>query len=137
MTGTAKHPAVKQVKTQREDVYAFEIYGHVSRQEIDDIYQTLEKAYENHDKINLLVRMSRFDGVDWSAVFSEAVYIGKFHAIKHMRRYALVGGPKWAAVAMQFFNPLFRLEVRHFELEQEAEAWDWIYEHEDSETAAA
>jgi hypothetical protein len=26
-----------------------------------------------------------------------------------------------------FFNPLFRVEVRHFELDDEAEAWKWIY----------
>ncbi|MEX3010020.1 STAS/SEC14 domain-containing protein [Hoeflea sp. TYP-13] len=137
MTDKLRHPAFTQLKTERDDVYAFEINGHISKQEIEEAYQILEKAYEKHDKINLFVRMGRYDGFDLSALFSDITYAGKLHAIRHMRRYALVGGPAWIANAIRFFAPLFRMEVRHFELDDEAEAWRWIYGNIDSDEEAA
>ncbi|MCY6379987.1 STAS/SEC14 domain-containing protein [Hoeflea prorocentri] len=127
MTEKLVHPALTQIETERDDVYAFEIDGHVSQEEMDGAYKILENAYEKHGKINLLVRLGRYDGFDWSALFSEKTYVGKYQAIRHMRRYALVGGPTWAANAIGFFGPLFRMDVRHFELDDETEAWKWIY----------
>ena len=135
MTSKLRHPALTQLKTERDDVYAFEIDGHVSREEVDVAYATLEKAYEKHDKIDLFVRIGRYDGFDLGALFSDVTYAGKLHAIRHMRRYALVGGPDWMANMIRFFNPLFRMEVRHFELDDEAEAWRWIYDGNDGESS--
>ena len=134
MTGKLRHPALTQLDTERDDVYAFEIDGQVTKEEVDEVYQTLEKAYEKHDKIDLLVRIGRYDGFDINALFSDVTYAGKLHAIKHMRRYALVGGPSWMANMMAFFNPLFRMEARHFDLDDETAAWTWIYGNGDGET---
>jgi hypothetical protein len=137
MTDHLKHPALSQIETKRDDVYAFEIDGHISKDEINRVFQTLEEAYQEHDKINLLVRVGRYDGFDWSTVFSEATYIGKLHALRHLRRYALIGGPGWFGNATSFFGPLFRIEIRHFELDDEATAWNWIYENGEENTEAA
>lgn len=135
MTEELRHPALSQIKTERDDVLAFEVDGHLSKQETDHVYDILEEAYQSHDSINLLIRMGRYDGFEWTALFSEKTYFGKLHALKHLKRYAVVGGPSWFNTAIGFFNPLFRVEVRHFELDDEAEAWNWIYE--DDKTAAA
>ncbi len=126
-----RHPALLQIKTEREDVYAFEVDGHLTREETDAVYATLEKAYEKHDSINLLIRMGRYDGFDWNTLFSESTYVGKLHALKHLRRYAVIGGPHWFGTAIRLFNPLFRVDVHHFELDDEAEAWRWIYERDE------
>ena len=134
MTAKLRHPALTQIRTEREDVYAFEVDGHLTKEEVEQVYDTLEKAYEKHDKISILMRIGRYDGFDWETLFSETAYVGKLHAIRHINRYALVGGPSWAAGATQFFAPLFRMDVRHFEIDDEAEAWNWIYGNGD-ETA--
>ncbi len=133
MSGTHMHPALTRLQTERDDVFAFEISGKVSTEEVDAVYQILEKAYDKHDRINLLVRIGRYDGFDIGALFSDVTYAGKLHAIRHMRRYALVGGPEWMGNMMSFFNPLFRMEARHFELEDETAAWQWIYANGDDE----
>ncbi|MCR9135521.1 MAG: STAS/SEC14 domain-containing protein [Alphaproteobacteria bacterium] len=130
MTDKLRHPALSQIETKRDDVFAFEIDGHLSAAETDDIYATLEKAYQQHERINLLVRIGRFDGFDWSALFSESTFMGKLHAIKHLRRYAVIGGPSWFQTAIAVFDPLFRVEVRHFDYDAEAEAWRWIYDED-------
>ena len=127
MTGKLVHPALTQLKTERDDVYAFEIDGQVSKEEVGEVYQVLEKAYAEHDKIDLLIRIGRYDGFDINTLFSDVVYAGKLHTIKHMRRYALVGGPSWMGNLVAFFDPLFRMEARHFSLDEETEAWNWIY----------
>lgn len=127
MSGKLRHPALTQLKTERDDVYAFEIDGQVSKEEVEEVYQVLEKAYAKHDKINLLIRIGRYDGFDINALFSDVAYAGKLHAIKHMRRYALVGGPSWMGNLVAFFDPLFRMEAHHFSLDEETEAWNWIY----------
>ncbi len=129
------HPALSQIKTERDDVIAFEVDGHLGKEETDRVYDLLEEAYSRHDSVNLLVRMGRYDGFDWAALFSEKTYFGKLHALKHLRRYAVVGGPNWFGSAIGFFNPLFRVDVRHFEFDDEAAAWNWMYE-DDRETAA-
>ncbi|WP_169054042.1 STAS/SEC14 domain-containing protein [Nitratireductor sp. XY-223] len=135
MTSPLKHPALTQLKTERDDVYAFEIDGHLTKEEIERVYQTLEEAYEKHDKISLLMRIGRYDGFDWDTLLSDTAYVGKLHAFRHIRRYALVGGPSWAAGATRFLSPLFRMEVRHFELADETEAWQWIYGNPETEPA--
>ncbi|MEM6464514.1 MAG: STAS/SEC14 domain-containing protein [Pseudomonadota bacterium] len=129
MTTKLRHPALTRLDTERADVFAFEIDGHLTKEEVEYVYETLEKAYEKHDQVSVLMRIGRYDGFDWDTLFSETSYIGKLHAIRHMRRYALVGGPSWAASATRFFAPLFRMDVRHFELDEETEAWNWIYEN--------
>lgn len=127
MPDQLRHPALSQLKTERDDVLAFEIDGHLTSEETDRVYATLEAAYGRHDSIDLLIRMGRYDGFDWDALFSQSTYQGKLHALKHLRRYAVIGGPAWFATAIRFFNPLFHVDVRHFEYEAEAEAWRWIY----------
>ncbi|WP_419911096.1 STAS/SEC14 domain-containing protein [Hoeflea sp.] len=137
MTSELRHPALTQLETERDDVYAFEIDGHLTTEEVEKVYQVLEKAYEKHDKISLLMRIGRYDGFDWETLLSDTAYVGKVHAIRHMKRYAIVGGPSWAAGATRFFSPLFRLDVRHFELDNETEAWKWVYDDTDDNGASA
>ncbi len=127
MSSKLRHPALTQLETERDDVYAFEIDGQVSKEEVEEVYQVLEKAYAEHDKIDLLIRIGRYDGFDINTLFSEVAYAGKLHAINHMRQYALVGGPSWMGNLVAFFDPLFRMEARHFSLDEETEAWNWIY----------
>ena len=134
MTDALRHPALSQLETKRDDVFAFEIDGHLTSEETNRAYAILEDAFARHESINLLIRMGRYDGFDWNALFSESTYVGKLHALKHLRRYAVIGGPHWFGTAIRIFNPLFRVDVRHFELEQETQTWRWIYgEEPDSE----
>ena len=79
MTGKLRHPALTQLETERDDVYAFEIDGQLSKEEVEEVYQVLEKAYAEHDKIDLLIRIGRYDGFDINTLFSDVAYAGKLH----------------------------------------------------------
>jgi hypothetical protein len=119
-------PTIKRIDTTRADAYAFDVAGHVTAPDIENMYGLLEGAYEIHDKIDLLVRMSSYEGFDWSAAFKETTMIGKTHALRHIRKYAVVGGPVWIATMMTVFKPFMSMDMRHFEADQEAEAWTWL-----------
>ncbi len=118
--------AIRRLDTDREDVFAFEIVGHITASDVENIYGLLEGAYTVHDKIDMLVRIKGYDGIDWNAAMRDFGLLGKTHALKHIRRYAVVGGPGWMAPMIGVFNPFFSIEMKHFEASKEAAAWEWI-----------
>lgn len=119
-------PAIRQIETDRPDMLALELVGHITAADIENAYGLLEAAYQLHDKIDVLVRVSDYEGFDWQAVLSRTTFKAKSHALKHIRRYAVVGGPGWLHATMSLFNPLTPVESRHFNTEEEAAAWEWI-----------
>lgn len=118
--------AIRRLDTNREDVFAFDVVGHITASDVENIYGLLEGAYSIHDKVDMLVRIKDYEGIDWDAAVKDFRLLGKTHALKHIRRYAVVGGPGWMGAVIAVFKPFFRVEMKHFEAEKEAEAWAWI-----------
>jgi hypothetical protein len=118
--------AVRRIETDRSDVFAIDVVGRVSAADAENLFGLLEGAYALHDRLDLLVRIMDFDGVDWSDVSRETIETGREHALAHVRRCAAVGGPDWTASLTGFFSPSLPVELRHFPIEEEAEAWAWI-----------
>jgi hypothetical protein len=119
-------PAIRRIETDREDLCALEIVGHFTAADLENAYGLLEGAYAVHDRIDLLVRISRYDGFDWGAAFNEATIRGKTRALRHIRKYAVVGGPAWMRTVIGIFGPLTSIETRYFDAEEEAAAWEWM-----------
>lgn len=119
-------PSVRRVETDRPDACAFEITGHISAADIENLYGLLEAEYALHDKVDLLVLIHDYEGFDWSAAFTEGAVVGKSHALKHIRKYAVVGGPDWMRGVMGFFKPFFSIEMKHFDLDKAEDAWTWL-----------
>jgi hypothetical protein len=119
-------PAIRRIETNRADLCALEIVGHLTAADLENAYGLLDAAYAEHDKIDLLVRLTDYDGFDWSGVFSATTFRGKRQALRHIRRYAVVGGPGWMQIGLRIFSPLTSIESRRFELADEAAAWAWL-----------
>ncbi|HMQ57923.1 MAG TPA: STAS/SEC14 domain-containing protein [Rhizobiaceae bacterium] len=119
-------PVIRRLETPREDLFAFEIVGHITQADIANVYGLLEEAYERHDEIDLLVRISDWEGFDWSAIFADGTWAAKTNSLKHIRRYALVGGPGWLRGATAALAPFFSMQIRCFALEDERDSWTWL-----------
>lgn len=119
-------PAVRHIQTDRDDVFAMEIVGEVTSADVENLYGLLEGAYELHDQLDVLVRATEFEAVDWSGVSEATMREGREHAEAHIRRCATVGGPDWTQQLTGFFAPATPVEVRYFAAEDEAAAWEWI-----------
>ncbi|MBA3447632.1 MAG: STAS/SEC14 domain-containing protein [Pseudaminobacter sp.] len=118
--------AVRRIETNRATAFAFEIVGHVTAADVENLYGLLEGAYALHDKIDLLVKITDYDGVDWGAVSKATTEDGRRHALDHVRRCAAVGEPNWTSAATGFFAAALPVELRHFDAQDEEAAWEWI-----------
>ncbi len=119
-------PAIRRIDTNRSDLCALEIVGHFTANDLENAYGLLEAAYAEHDKVDLLVRIKHYDGFDWGAVFDEGTIRGKAQALRHIRKYAVVGGPSWMRAVLTVFGPLTAVKTRHFRSSDEGAAWEWI-----------
>jgi hypothetical protein len=122
MSSLSSLPAIRQVETDRPDLYAFDVVGQVSPADVENFYGLLEGAYALHPSIDVLVRVIDYESVDWGELSPATVEQGRKHAADHVRRCALVGKAKHMPEIEEFFaRPV---EVRHFGADEEA--WSWI-----------
>lgn len=119
---------IRTMPTDRDTLRAYEIDGHLTSDDIVRVYTELLAAYQAHDKIDLLVKLTNFDGFDWSAIFTDTTYAAKTKSLTHVRRYAIVGGPQWIKTMANLFDPLFHLEMKTFDADEEKQAFDWLNE---------
>lgn len=119
-------PAVRRIETNRDDVFACEITGYVSAADVENLYGLLEGAYTLHERIDVLVHFTAYEGVDWSEVSAETRKEGQEHASRHVRKCASIGGPDWVSHFKGFFAPSIDVELKRFEEDKEDEAWAWI-----------
>lgn len=119
-------PNVRRIDTGRDDVCAFEISGHITTYDVENLYGLVEGAYTVHERIDVIVLFHDYEGFDWSAAWRHKVVLGKTRALKHIRRYAVVGGPGWIKAALAVVRPFVSAEVRHFDAAQADAAWAWV-----------
>jgi hypothetical protein len=117
-------PAIRQVETDRADLYAFDLVGHISPSDIENFYGLLEAAYALHPTIDVLVRVVDPDRPDQDDASQETLDEGKSHAARHVRRCALVGNVRAIPEIRGFFGS--SVEVRQFAETAEQSAWDWV-----------
>ncbi len=119
-------PVVRRIPASRDDVFAFAVEGYLNDAALENLYGLLDAAYEEHDKIDLLIRLSGYDGFDWGSAFSESMLTLRAKSLRHLRRYAIVGGPVWIQASIRLMHPFLSIEMRGFETEDEPEAWAWL-----------
>ena len=119
-------PVIRRIPTNREDVFAFAIEGHLDDASLENLYGLLDAAYETHEEIDLLIRLTGYEGVDWTAAFSESMLSMRAKSLKKLRHYAIVGGPLWRQASITLMQPFLSIELRAFEADEENEAWEWL-----------
>ncbi|MEO5760451.1 MAG: STAS/SEC14 domain-containing protein [Mesorhizobium sp.] len=117
-------PAIRRLDTDRDDLFAIDVVGHVSSADGENLFGLLEAAYALHPRIDVLVRLIDHHGVDWSEIADETLKQGTVHALQHIGRCAAVGEPNWIADAKGFLPASPPIEFRHFKAEDEA--WQWL-----------
>lgn len=86
-------PVIRRIPTNREDVFAFAIEGHLDDASLENLYGLLDAAYETHEEIDLLIRLTGYEGFDWTAAFSESMLSMRSKSLKKLRHYAIVSSP--------------------------------------------
>lgn len=119
-------PVVRRIPTNKADVFAFAIEGHMNDADLENLYGLLDGAYEQHDEIDLLVRLTGYEGVDWSAAFSKTTLLMRTQSLHHLRRYAIIGGPIWIQASVSLMQPFSSIQIKTFDADEESSAWTWL-----------
>ncbi len=120
-------PMLISINSSKPNILAYKLIGTITGHDVRRIDVELEEAYVHHETINLLLRIEKLSGFRPS-IFGEHIVALKRKALKHVNRYAVVGGPDWLENVIEFLNPLFSTDIRHFDLDDEHEAWRWLEE---------
>ncbi|TPM30644.1 STAS/SEC14 domain-containing protein [Mesorhizobium sp. B2-3-5] len=119
-------PAIRRIDTDRDDLFAIDVVGHVSPADAENLFGLLEAAYALHQRIDVAVRMVDHDGVDWADISDETLKQGATHAMQHIGRCAAIGSPDWTSDARRALPSSSPIEFRHFKAGEEADAWQWL-----------
>lgn len=119
-------PALRIIETSKADVLGFELDGKVSADELHAVSTHFNRVLDEGRKLRMLGRIRRFGGLDADGLFDREYLAMKRAMLDRLERYAIVGGPAWLASWVKALDPLFKVEIRHFEPEEEALAWAWL-----------
>jgi hypothetical protein len=117
-------PAIRRIDSDRDELFAIDVVGDVSPADAENLFGLLEAAYALHPKIDVLVRLTDQESVDWANIAPDTLRQGIADALEHVVRCAVIGDAD--ASAAGFFPRVLPFEFRHFGSDDEAAAWQWL-----------
>lgn len=114
------------IETDDPEILGFELNGRVSAQEMERVSDDLNDRLEHGSPKRMLGRFTHYRGFSPAGIMDEDFWAMKRDMIRTLDRYALVGAPNWMTSMIRALDPLFRVEVRCFESDAEADAWAWL-----------
>jgi hypothetical protein len=117
---------IRQVGTDRPDLYAFAVTGRIGKDDIEAMARTMKAAFERHGTVDMLVLVEDWDGIALDAALDGEALATQAASARHVRRYAVVGAPGWAEAMINLMSPLSPVEARTFDAADEAAARAWL-----------
>ena len=121
--------AMREIITDRPNLVAFEIDGHLTAADVERAQEIFEPKLEMPGKIDVLGRFDNYDGFDFNVFFTPGWLSLKVNALNKIARYALVGAPVWMENLVELLQPLVPIEIKCFDARAEAEARIWLEMH--------
>ena len=122
-------PVIRRIRTDRDHVFAFAVVGRLTENALINLWGLLEAAYETHDEIDLLIRLTSYEGIDWTSAFSERMFELRSRSLRKVRRWIVVGGPLWIQASIALMKPFLSIDMRAFSTDEEEKAWEWLDAH--------
>ncbi|UCI10192.1 STAS/SEC14 domain-containing protein [Mesorhizobium sp. B1-1-8] len=119
-------PAIRRLDTNRDALFAIDVVGDVTPADAENLFGLLEAAYALHPRIDVLVRLTDQESVDWANISKETLRQGVADALEHVVRCAVIGEPDWSSFAGGFFPKVLPFEFRRFGSDDEEAAWQWL-----------
>ena len=119
-------PVISKIKTNRAGAIGFSVNGVLASSDVENLYGLFEAEAEGFDHIDMIVIFKEYDGIDWESLFNEDTAKIRAEAFTKLRRYAIVGGPSWLKLAVEFFRPFGRVKTKWFASKQIDDGWNYI-----------
>jgi len=114
------------LQTTNPNVFAYEVNGRVRTKDVKAVFNEFKPYLEREGKINVLARLSDFNGFDLFAMLEDDLVKLKFKSLSKVDKYAVIGPKPWMRNLLELFYPLTSVKLRVFDKDEEAEAWDWV-----------
>ena len=119
-------PSIKVLPTTNPNVFAYEVNGRLRSNDIKTAVKEFGPYLEREGKVNVLGRLTDFNGFDIMAAFEDDLIKLKYKSLSKVDRYAVVGAKPWMRNFLELLAPMFSTKVRVFDASEEADAWDWV-----------
>ena len=115
---------INRIDVNKPSVYAFEITGKVSKEDMESMAKTMNAAFDAHKgKVDMMLVFTDYDGSEFGATLDDDVTASRFRAITNVGKYIVVGAPDSAESAINLFGKLLPVETHTFELSEIDQAW--------------
>jgi len=129
------HPHSVRLLSCADGIHEYEVSGRITRQTVEALHADLPQAAHERPPLKLLVRITRYDGFEPGILLNPKYGELEIAMLQRVARCAIVGGPDWIATTARVFNPLLKMDLRHFPTDAEATARTWL--HDDIASKAA
>ena len=119
-------PSIHLLHTTNEKVFAYEVDGPILDSDVKTVIPAINEKFEDHERINVLVRMKNWAGFELTAVLNDELFKTKYKALSKIDRYAVVGPKPWMRNFLELIDPLFSTNTRVFDADDEEAAWEWV-----------
>lgn len=120
--------SLRELETDDPNVAAFEVFGKMRKADLDLAGQIMDKFVDDNAPRCLMAKFTKFQGFEMALLGNREMIKAKRQAMDHLDRYAMVGAPDWVENIAETLSGLFKFELRTFDLDEEAEAMDWLKE---------
>jgi hypothetical protein len=114
------------IQTTSENVFAYEVNGRLRAKDVKSAIKEFGSYLERDGKVNVLARLSDFNGFDILAVLEDDLMKLKYRSLSKVEKYAIIGAKPWMRNFLELIAPIFSTRIRLFDPNEEAEAWAWV-----------
>lgn len=125
----------KRLESVNDDVLGFEVEGTISQESFEELLEEVRRAIERYGPVRLLVRIHGWP-TNGTPALSERLRFARDH-FDDIERYAVVGDSKAIEFLIGLADAFVDMDLRFFELDEEAQAWDWVNDRGTSQEASA
>lgn len=115
--------AVHPEPTTRENLLAFRITGKVTKEDMHQMAQMANAAFDRFETVDMLLIFDNFDGEETGALFDLEGIRAQFRAILNVGRYVVVGAPESARALIEGMGAMLPLKAMTFDKGEEELAW--------------
>jgi hypothetical protein len=119
-------PSIHFLQTTNPNVFAYEVNGRVRAKDVKAVINEFKPYLGKEGKINVLAKLSDFNGFDLLAMIEDDLVRLKFKSLSKVDKYAVIGPKPWMRNLMELFYPLTNIKLRVFDSGEEAAAWEWV-----------
>jgi hypothetical protein len=118
--------SIVQIPTNRPRLYAFEIRGEVQSEDMHEMAETMNSAFDAHDKVDMMLLFRPYDGSEIGATFDFESMKASFRSLNSVDKYVVVGAPERADSLISFMDRIIPVDAHTFEPHEVNAAWSCV-----------